>query len=81
LRTAIIGNSRGGKSSLARRLSSTSQCRHIEIDGLLWQPGWQLTPVEVYNAEHARLIGEADWIIDGLGRFDCCAARGRLNFR
>jgi adenylate kinase family enzyme len=69
LRAVIIGNSGGGKSTLARRLSSASQCRHIEIDGLLWQPGWELTPVEAYNAEHARLIAEESWIIDGLGRF------------
>jgi hypothetical protein len=49
-------------------LSSASQCRHVEIDGLLWQPGWKLTPVEVYNSEHARLVAEESWIIDGLGR-------------
>jgi adenylate kinase family enzyme len=75
LRAVIIGNSGGGKSTLARRLSSASQCRHIEIDGLLWQPGWQLTPVETYDAEHTRIIGEEHWTIDGLGRFDSIPAR------
>jgi hypothetical protein len=40
----------------------------VEIDRLVWQPGW--TPVEIYNAEHARLIGEESWIIDGLGRLE-----------
>jgi len=58
LRTVVIGNSGGGKSTLARRLASASKCNHVEIDGLLWQPGWELTPPEIYNAEHARLIAE-----------------------
>jgi adenylate kinase family enzyme len=75
LRTVVIGNSGGGKSTLARRLASTSKCDHVEIDALLWQPGWQLTPVEIYNAEHARLIGKESWIIDGLGRLDSIPAR------
>jgi adenylate kinase family enzyme len=74
-RTVIIGNSGGGKSTLARRLSAASQCPHIEIDGLLWQPGWQLTPVETYNSEHAQLIADESWVIDGLGRRDSIAAR------
>jgi hypothetical protein len=41
----------------------------------MWQPEWQLTPVEIYNAEHARLIAEESWIIDGLGRLDSIPAR------
>src|ERR1700744_1212172 len=74
-RTVIIGNSGGGKSTLARRLSAAQRCPHIEIDALLWQPGWQLTPAEIYNAEHARLIAGDHWIIDGLGRRDSIPAR------
>jgi len=69
-RAVIIGNSGGGKSTLARRLSSAWRSPHVEIDSLLWQPGWELTPVEIYNAAHARLIAEENWIIDGLGRLD-----------
>ncbi len=75
MRAVIIGNSGGGKSTLARRLSSAWQCRHFEIDDLLWQQGWELTPVEVYNAEHARLTAEESWIIDGLGRLDSIPGR------
>jgi hypothetical protein len=74
-RAVIIGNSGGGKSTLARRLSSAWQCDHIEIDGLMWQQGWQLTPVEIYNAEHARLIAVENWLIDGLGRLDSIPER------
>jgi adenylate kinase family enzyme len=74
-RAVIIGNSGGGKSTLARRLGAAWQCPPVEIDGVMWQPGWQLKPVEVYNAEHARLISGESWIIDGLGRLDSIPAR------
>ena len=67
-RVVVIGNSGGGKSTLARRISAASNCPHVEIDGLLWQPGWKLTSSEVYDAEHARLIARGSWVIDGLGR-------------
>jgi adenylate kinase family enzyme len=70
LRSVVIGNAGGGKSTLARRLAAASKCDYVEIDRLVWQPGWKSTPVEIYDAEHARLIGEESWIIDGLGRFD-----------
>jgi adenylate kinase family enzyme len=74
-RAVIIGNSGGGKSTLARRLSSAWRSPHVEIDALLWQPGWQLTSADIYNTEHARLIAEENWIIDGLGRFDSIPER------
>jgi adenylate kinase family enzyme len=74
-RAVVIGNCGGGKSTLARRLGLAWQCDPVEIDGLLWQPGWQLTPSDIYEAEHARLIAGEDWIIDGLGRLDSIPAR------
>jgi adenylate kinase family enzyme len=67
-RVVIIGNSGGGKSTIARRLAAKLGRPCVDIDALLWQPGWRLAPVEAYNAEHARLIAQERWIIDGLGR-------------
>jgi adenylate kinase family enzyme len=67
-RVVVIGNGGGGKSTLARRLSARLGCPCVEIDTLLWQPGWRLTPADTYEAEHARLIAGERWIIDGLGR-------------
>ena len=74
-RAVVIGNSGGGKSTLARRLSAAWKCRYVEIDDLLWRPEWQLTPVEIYHAEHARLIAEENWIVDGLGRLESIPER------
>jgi len=74
-RIVVIGNSGGGKSTLARRVSAVCNCPHIEIDGLLWQPGWKLTPAEIYDAEHARLIAGDSCVIDGLGRRESIPSR------
>jgi adenylate kinase family enzyme len=67
-RVVVIGNSGGGKSVLARRIASQIGCPCVEIDAVLWQAGWRLTPAATYDAEHARLIAGERWIIDGLGR-------------
>jgi adenylate kinase family enzyme len=66
-RVVIIGNAGGGKSTLARKLAEQNGLRHIEIDKLLWQPGWKLTPTDIYDREHDEIIKADDWIIDGLG--------------
>jgi adenylate kinase family enzyme len=76
-RIAVIGNAGGGKSTLARQLAARRGLPYVEVDSLLWQPGWQLTPVDVYEAEHSRLIAEPGWVIDGLGRMESLASRLR----
>ena len=74
-RLAVIGNSGGGKSVLARRISARFELRYIEIDSILWRQGWRLGPEAEYRAEHARIIAENRWVIDGLGRQDSIPAR------
>jgi hypothetical protein len=67
-RIAIIGNAGGGKSTLARVLARQRRLRHVEIDTLLWQEGWKLSPADVYLKQHADLIAGDGWVIDGLGQ-------------
>ena len=74
-RVAIIGNSGGGKSQLARGLAARHGLPHYEVDALLWRPGWLLAPAADYDAAHAALIARQRWVIDGLGRRDSIAAR------
>jgi adenylate kinase family enzyme len=74
-RIAVIGNAAGGKSTLARKLAHVRKLPHVEIDRLLWQAGWQLTPEADYAREHAEIIAREQWLIDGLGRQDSIAAR------
>jgi adenylate kinase family enzyme len=38
-RIVVIGNSAGGKSTLARALAKRRDLPCIELDGILWQPG------------------------------------------
>jgi adenylate kinase family enzyme len=74
-RIVVIGNAAGGKSTLARHLARCRELALIEVDRLLWQPGWQLTPEADYARGHAELIARDQWVIDGLGRQDSIAER------
>jgi adenylate kinase family enzyme len=74
-RIVIIGNSGGGKSTLARGLAARRGVPYFEIDRFLWHRGWQWAPIEDYNAEHARLIRGEAWLLDGIGSFESIAGR------
>jgi adenylate kinase family enzyme len=75
VRIVVIGNAAGGKSTLARQLARRRALPLIEVDRLLWQPGWQLTPSADYARQHAGIVAREDWVIDGLGRQDSIAER------
>lgn len=74
-RVAIIGNAAGGKSTLARTLADRRGLKLVEVDCLLWQPGWKLTPQDQDERQHAEAIAETAWVIEGLGRQDSIPAR------
>ena len=76
-RIAILGNAGGGKSTLARALATSLDLPHIEVDRLLWQPGWNLAPIEIYDQGHGQAIASECWIIDGLGRLESIEPRLR----
>jgi adenylate kinase family enzyme len=74
-RVVVIGNAAGGKSTLARHLARLRELPLIEVDRLLWRQGWRLAPEADYAREHARIIAQDRWVIDGLGRQDSIAER------
>ena len=74
-RIVIIGNAAGGKSTLARLIATRRGLRHVEIDQLLWQEAWKLTPSDVYARQHAEFIESDAWVIDGLGQQTSIPAR------
>ncbi|MEA2561124.1 MAG: hypothetical protein QOH06_2628 [Acidobacteriota bacterium] len=74
-RVVVIGNSGGGKSTLSRQLAARFDLPCTDLDCLLWVPGWQLVPAEIYQAEHSRLIAGERWLLDGLGMHDSIASR------
>jgi len=71
----IIGNAAGGKSTLARMLAVRRDLPLVEVDRLLWQTGWQLTPAHIYAQQHAEAIATERWVIEGLGSQDSIAPR------
>lgn len=74
-RIVVVGNSGGGKSTLARPLAARRGVPYVEIDKFLWRPGWQWAPIAEYEAEHARLIAGDNWLLDGIGSFESIPAR------
>ena len=64
-RILIIGNSGGGKSTLARQLGAKLELPVIHLDVLFWKPGWvESGDVEFREAVAAALLTPA-WICDG----------------
>jgi adenylate kinase family enzyme len=74
-RIVVIGNAAGGKSTLARHLARRRELPLFEVDRLLWQQGWQLTPAADYARGHVAIVVQDRWVIDGLGRRDSIAER------
>jgi adenylate kinase family enzyme len=66
-RILIIGNAGGGKSVLARKVAAKRGLPYREIDAITWKPGWEAFSQAEYEAAHAKLIAEENWVIDGLG--------------
>jgi adenylate kinase family enzyme len=74
-RILITGNAGGGKSVLARKLAAARDLPYFEVDAILWRPGWIEAPQAEYESDHAKLIAEENWVLDGLGRLDSLPAR------
>lgn len=67
MRIVIIGNSGGGKSTLARALGNDLGLEVIEIDRFLWQSGWEPVSDAQYDAAHTAAISGEAWVLEGVG--------------
>ena len=65
-KVAIFGNAGAGKSTLARRLSELTGLPLYSIDIMQFPDGRSL-PHDQYLKEHAEVLGQEKWIIDGYG--------------
>jgi adenylate kinase family enzyme len=74
-RISILGNTAGGKSTLARKLSKKKGLPYFEIDRLYWQADWSVAPSDVYERRHAEIIERNEWIVDGGGDLPSIRAR------
>jgi len=61
----VIGSGGAGKSTFARRLADVKQLPLVHLDEYYWQPGWERTPTEEWNAKVHELAAGDCWVIDG----------------
>ena len=64
-RVAVVGG--GGKSTLARAISTKTGVKHIELDAIHWMPNWTMRePGEMKSIVRRILSEEKDgWVADG----------------
>jgi len=66
-RVAVFGNAGSGKSTLSRRLSEITGLPLYPLDLIQFRPGGEPVPHEEYLRQHAELLRQDTWIIDGFG--------------
>ena len=66
-RVVIVGIAGGGKSTLARRISSSLGLPLHQMDKIGWLPGWRLADNAHVDALHDRIMATQRWVIDGYG--------------
>lgn len=64
-RVTIVGGSGAGKSTLAAELAALLDARHVELDELFHQPGWEPTPTPEFRAEVAGALDTERWVVAG----------------
>jgi adenylate kinase family enzyme len=64
-RILIVGNSGGGKSTLARRLGEKLSLPVIHLDVIFWKPGWVELGDDVFRIEVERALQGPAWVCDG----------------
>src|SRR5262245_47153837 len=74
-KVAIFGNTGGGKSTLARRLSELTHLPLYPLDLLQYRVGGGKVPHDEYLEAHGRLLERDAWIIDGFGCLESSWAR------
>jgi adenylate kinase family enzyme len=64
-RVLIVGNSGGGKSTLARRLGAKLGLPVVHLDVLFWKPGWIESGRADFRARSAEALSGPQWVCDG----------------
>jgi adenylate kinase family enzyme len=65
LRTAVVGTTCSGKSTLAKRLADKISAEFIELDALHWEPNWTEAPPELFRARVQFAIQAEKWVTAG----------------
>lgn len=69
-KVAVLGNTGGGKSTLAKALSVRTGLPLHALDKLCWRPGGGAVPAEEFRTAHDNLLMQDSWVIEGYGSLD-----------
>ncbi len=61
----VIGTSGSGKSTFARKLSSTLNFSYIEMDKVFWGPNWRWPSDEEFFENLRIALSGPNWVLDG----------------
>ncbi len=66
MKILVTGNSGSGKSTLSRLLAEKFGLKRINLDSIVWLPGWQRPSSELVNAQLDAIASQPSWIVDGV---------------
>jgi len=64
-RVAVVGTSCSGKTTLARRIASSTGIPYHELDTLFWRPNWTPAPIDEFRAAVEAIVAGEQWVLDG----------------
>ena len=67
-RVCIIGCPGAGKSTLSFKIAEKTGLPLYHLDQMFWRPGWVEADRDSFRQQHAQIITDERWIIDGMYR-------------
>jgi adenylate kinase family enzyme len=64
-RISVVGCSGSGKTTLARYLAQSLDFRHVEMDAIFHQPGWQPLPENQFLQRVEQALQGDGWVVEG----------------
>ncbi|MGL5908831.1 MAG: adenylate kinase [Phycicoccus sp.] len=65
-RIALHGVTGSGKSALARRVADAGGLPFVDVDGLMWRPGWVERPKDAQAGVILPVVEQDAWVLDSL---------------
>ncbi len=72
---AVFGKPGSGKSTLCKKLASTTGIQLHQLDSIVYKENGELTDRQIYNEKHKEILASNSWIIDGFGPIDSFYSR------
>lgn len=64
-RIACIGSTTSGKTTMAARLADLLDLTAVDLDALLWEPGWREAHVDVFRDRIQHALAGDRWVTSG----------------